>query len=359
MGTRAKITGLASLILAISCGSQIPGRHATKDTGKAGATDDASGPIGRVLLRGARADFGLLTETPPGPAPSQTPETSAPPAPLSPAPLPTEIVVSDSITVTSARLSVALIKLKENLEPTPDEAQAEKTSDKEESRAEGGSTGTPPSLTLQTLEEAKEEPKLSREDRDSLRKSITDFIAQIVKMDDSIRFKGPFVFNAVTGKLEGGSAEATLQEGSYRRIQFKLKRNLDVDAGDPLEGNAFLITGTFKKQDGTTVGFEVAWDRTTKICLRSNAGFHVEPGVENVLGLFFDVKKWFEGVDLNTADVDEGSGSISISRRKNRDILRQIKGNIQHSTGYFKDSGTAPKEGDTIGKGESIPDTQD
>ena len=349
MIVREKMIAVAGTLLLTSCGS-LPESKSKKDKSvaadhNAADHDAVDGPVGRVMLRGSSA-LSLTTESEGSPADAST---QAPPE--SQNEKKNEIVIREGLTVTAARLSIALIKLSEAKDPTPQEKQQETTANAEETKVEESSVSKLVNLVSQGVGRGKFTP----EERAVQQKSIIDLILLFVGMDKSIRFKGPFVFDAVTGKLESSSVQANLKEGFYRRIGFKLKRNFDVSSTDPLDGNAYVVSGTVKKKDGSTVGFDVEFDGTLNFNLRSDAGFEVKAGVDNTLGLFFDVRKWFEGVDLERADIERDTGKILIARRKNREILQQISANVQKYTGYYKDAGGSPKPGEILGKGEPVP----
>jgi hypothetical protein len=349
MIVRRKMIAIAGSLWLASCGS-LPDTKSKKDKGavadqSARDRDAVDGPVGRVMLRGSSA-LSLASES------EETADDSPKEAPAeSQTEKKNEIVIREGLTVTAARLSIALIKLSETKDPTPQEKQQETTANAEENKTEENSVSKLVNLVSQGVGKGKFTP----EERAAQQKSIIDLILLFVGMDKSIRFKGPFVFDTVSGKLESSSVQVNLKEGFYRRIGFKLKRNFDVSSSDPLEGNAYVVSGTVTKKDGSKVGFDVEFDGTLNCSLRSDVGFEVKADVDNTLGLFFDVRKWFEGVDLEKADLDRDTGKIQITRRKNRDILRQISGNIQKYTGYYKDAGGTPKPGEILGKGEPVP----
>jgi hypothetical protein len=171
------------------------------------------------------------------------------------------------------------------------------------------------------------------------------------KSDRAVRWAGPYLYDAISGQVTGDLPATDLADGSYRRIEFKLRRNFDE-----LEGHVFVIKGNFKDGD-TVTPFEITWNCAMNLRLRSDTPYEVAPGGDNKLAIVFDLTTWFDGVDFSTADVD-ADGTIRVNRHSNRDLVRQMRRNIKTGMRFGKDSDGDGKlaETETVGAGE---DTQD
>jgi hypothetical protein len=171
------------------------------------------------------------------------------------------------------------------------------------------------------------------------------------KSDRAVRWAGPYLYDAISGQVTGDLPATELADGSYRRIEFKLRRNFDE-----LEGHVLMIKGNFKDGD-TVTPFEITWNCAMNLRLRSDTPYEVAPGGDNKLAIVFDLTTWFDGVDLSKADVD-ADGTIRVNRHSNRDLVRQMRRNIKTGLKFGKDSDGDGKlaETETVGAGE---DTQD
>ncbi|RYZ54731.1 MAG: hypothetical protein EOP07_15465, partial [Proteobacteria bacterium] len=76
--------------------------------------------------------------------------------------------------------------------------------------------------------------------------------------DRATKWSGPYVFDAIAGKIEGDLPEISLVDGSYRRVEFQMKRNFTAAQDEAILGNVFAIRGTVLK-GGVKVPFEIDW----------------------------------------------------------------------------------------------------
>lgn len=179
--------------------------------------------------------------------------------------------------------------------------------------------------------------------------------------DKSLKFSGPYVYNAISGKLEEDTPSAVeMTDGSYKRIEFKLKRNWDAGEDEGLFGKVFVIKGNYTV-DGVTTPFEIYHHVAINFRLLGEGAFKVESNEQNALSIVFDLKKWFEGIDLSTADKDLESGAIIIDKTANKEILKILKKNIKTHSRFGKDSDGNGSLADTevAGEGEVVADAGD
>lgn len=303
--------------------------------------------------------------------------------------------LGNGIELTAAKFSIAAIKFKANKELNPDELlleaeelatekeeldELEDTADEETSlalnagngkSADKGQGGNTDNKQGGDTDNKKDEAatnkgqKVEKEERRAnLAKSKADLKAKSeerakkdVEKDSSIKFAGPYIFDALTGELSEELTPVDMVDGSYERMEFKLRRNWDVEDDDPLLGNVFIIHGNYTNGD-TTTAFEIDYHIAMNFRLKGDGSFAVLPGETNTNTVLFDLSTWFEGVDLSTATADEDSGVIYINNKSNSDIFRGIRKNIKEAIRFGKD-----KDGDgsldaseTAGEGEDTED---
>jgi hypothetical protein len=271
------------------------------------------------------------------------------------------------IELTLAKLNVAMVKLKPAKAPTTkdaDIAAAEKSDEATEDAAVAAATGDGETdgAALAAGDKAAEQgsgdraAKLAAK-KDDLKERDHAHNDREKGRDKAIRFAGPFVFDVLTGKLEGqGGASVAVPDGSYRRLEFKVRRTFDVVETDPLFGNAAVIQGTFSK-DGAAVPFTVEIHSAMNFRLTGDQAMAVSPAADNSLGLHFDAAAWMAGIDLAGATVGT-DGSVQIDQAHNQALLKQIRANIQLATHFGKDADGDGKVSDaeTAGKGEAVAD---
>ena len=288
--------------------------------------------------------------------------------------------LGNGIELTAAKFSIAAIKIKANKDLSEEEQQLEEE-ELEVEKAEleeledAADADSDASLALDAgkgkneekgkagnEEKGKKEEKEER--RSNLAKSKEDFkeksqerAKKDMEKDSSLKFYGPYVFDALTGELTGGLTPVSMVDGSYERIEFKLRRNWDVEDDDPLLGNVFVIQGNYTNGD-TSTPFEIDYHIAMNFRLKGDGAFMVEAGETNVTTILFNLSSWFEGVDLSTATVDEDSGVIYINNKSNKEVFRAIRKNIKEAIKFGKDEDGdgSLDESETAGEGEDTED---
>ena len=178
------------------------------------------------------------------------------------------------------------------------------------------------------------------------------------KRDLSTKFSGPYVYDAVLGKLEGDAPKVDLTDGSYKRIEFQLKPDFAAADTDPLLGNVFAMKGTVLV-GGKAVPLTIEWHVALNFRLAGDGAFSVKAGEQNGLGIGFEPAKWFEGIDWASATVD-ADGTIYVDKRNNHAIMSQLHKNIKASVAFGKAGADGKLKADTVaGKGEETADASD
>lgn len=295
---------------------------------------------------------------------------------------PTTLDVGGGIVLSSARLSIGAIKIKESKEKSEEEKEleeAEEVEDKEDEAQEDEQKR----LVEVKIDKLEDEYKVliaaatSKSTKDTLEVEMKAKIAaekaalaaaekaddeteleKEAERDESLKWKGPYVYNAISGTVDQAIPSVQILDGNYKRIEFKLKPNRTVDGADPLLNNAVYLAGTVTL--GTkAVPFSVAYDVEETFQLKGKNGVSADPGVGNSMLIAFDVKGWFTGVDLSTAVLDS-LGAIVIDKSNNPKLLKAIKMNMKRLAKFGEDSdGDGDlEEGEDEGDGEEAAEAE-
>ena len=253
------------------------------------------------------------------------------------------LVVGKDIELSYAKFNIAKIRVKALKDRNADEktlesmeSDEEKTSVKE-LEAEAGDAAA---ALVEKVEKSKQDQKAERAAKiakvaakfDAKEKAATK---KESGRDKATKWSGPFVFDAIAGKLEGDLPEVTLLDGSYRRVEFQMKRNFSAAEGEAILGNVFAIRGTVLKA-GVKVPFEIDWHVALNFRLSGDGAVTVKSDENNKMLIDFDLSKWFAGIDLTTATVHE-DGIIYMSKSSNMAIMKQIHHNIKVNARFGKD----------------------
>lgn len=273
------------------------------------------------------------------------------------------------ITITTAKVSVGSIKIKAKKERTDNEKALEKY---EEAEAE---------VMKKEEEVAKEEEKTLQEqykevakitDASEKAKKQAEFDAKKAEMkkkrveaskskdeelgnkeenrDKNMKWKGPYVFDVVAKSVSPALPAASVTDGSYQRLEFKLKPYRGADATDPLVNHTVYVAGSVVI-GSTTRSFTFAYHITEEVKLMGSSSAKVDPNGSASLMLNFDPSQWFTGVDFSTATVSSDD-SIVIDKNNNESLMKAVKKNFKKSIRFGKD-----KDGDgTISTAESVGD---
>lgn len=128
---------------------------------------------------------------------------------------------------------------------------------------------------------------------------------------------------------------AELPDADYCGLRVSLERATDEDplTPDELVGYSVMLEG--RRGDG--VRFRIRSRDKTDLVLRSKGEpFRLE-GNESPMFLAFDAAAWLEGVDVDSATVND-EGAIAIVPSQNAELLRVFQTNLRRSLSLFKDA---------------------
>ncbi len=246
----------------------------------------------------------------------------------------TEVILANGIHITVAKVNIAMIKIKASKEPSAEEKELKKkvhergkAQDKEEddelvNELDGGSTaslmaakdkdkgnsGDSASDTAtssstdsdtSTSTSTGSSDKAAKDKKKADRKKTEELeYEKEAELDKDTKFTGPYVVDLITGKVTPPLPEVSLTDGTFHRIEFKLKKYRSETEGDPLNGNVLYVEGYYLDEDGEKVTFAVLYNKSENIQIKGDNGFTLEQGLVNNFVIVFDIKQWFAGVDL-------------------------------------------------------------
>lgn len=391
----------ALLLTLVACEKALPLAAEEKEETATGSTssdvpEDSTGGTGsvKVEFKTSAGGMSLLQDAP------DEPVASPPAEPVAEAPA--SLDVAEGVKVSMARFNIGMLKLKAKKDLDVEEHEEEKASieedkehaedlgyqdveddadkdeiappdeegdeSKDDQEAGSGEDPTGPEALLTDDGDApdamppqeweEEHRQTVAGDRERFKEKEHEYEEREKARDGMTRILG-LIYDAVAGVFEDDQPAIEVADGSYRRIEFKLRRNLTADATDPLLGNVFVVKGTVKVAD-VDVPFEFTDHRAMNFRIRGDKGFAVAAAAENPLTVVFDLNKWFKDVDLTVAVASE-DGVIRIGRGDNREIFHQLRRNMKSSTRCGRDHDGDGKLADdeAVGSGEITADDED
>jgi hypothetical protein len=152
------------------------------------------------------------------------------------------------------------------------------------------------------------------------------------EIDKNVKLKGPYTFDLLTGTVSEELPKIELLDGSYKRIEFKMKPLRGEDASNPMLNHSALIIGTYQGQ-----GFEIRLNQEEKFRLMGAGAMQFVAGESNQIAIVFDVSAWMSGVDFAGAEVDPLSNLILVDDQHNPTIYQLVKKNLKSKTRFGKD----------------------
>lgn len=288
----------------------------------------------------------------------------------------TSLDVGGGVTLTDARISIGSIKIKANKETGGDERAL-----KDELKAEKKSREAALEADKKLLEDKKEAVKKKYEpqfesasteaEKDALKVQMIAEVALVEKdlatleatkeeemaaleaqRDGNVKWKGPYVYDLIAGGITPALPEVSLVDGSYRRIEFKVKPNRTLEGTDPLLNNSIYLEGTVNLA-GTPTPFAASFRVDEEFKLMGAGAFKVDPSVANAMTVVFNPASWFTGVDFTGAIVD-ATGVISVTDVVNPGIWELIRKNVKTSTRFGKDEDNDGKLGTEEESGDGV-----
>ena len=264
-----------------------------------------------------------------------------------------DLAVDSSITLKTAQLSVASIRIKANKEQSDDEKSLEGDEDKEaeaqkkldEAKREEMKTIKEQEKELAKMTDATEKAKKQSEydgKKGEQRKKQAEAMREADKKlaekeggDKNLRWKGPYVYDMIAGSVTPALADVQIPDGSYRRVEFKLKPYRDGASTDPLMNNSIYVSGTAVVA-GVSKTFEFLLQDSEKFRL-SGDKFKVDASATNKIAINLDPTAWFTGVDFSLATAN-ADGTLTLDAESNKSLWKIVRRNIKKSVICGKDA---------------------
>jgi hypothetical protein len=286
----------------------------------------------------------------------------------------TSIDLGNGIVISDARVNIKTIKIKAKKEHSDEEKALKDHLEEEKKSDESAQEGEKSKIEknkhdLDTKYEPLMEAAETNEARDALKEQMKAEMAVVeadkaelekakeekeekyeAEHDGNLKWKGPYVYDLVKGTVDPALPAIEILDGSYRRIEFKVKPSRDVEGTDPLINKSIYVAGTVLIADVSTP-FEVALRVNQEFRLWGNGAVLLDSTVDNSMAIAFDPKLWFANIDLSTATLG-ADGVIHVDDVDNTKIMNDIRHNIVKSTRFGKDNDHDGKLGESESEGD-------
>lgn len=293
----------------------------------------------------------------------------------------TTIDAGSGVVLSDARISIGSIKIKANKEIGESEKGL-----KETLKAEKKSRELAMEVDKKALEqekqaiEAKYEPQfegVSDADKDLLKTQMraeqglievklaaleaaseAEIDALEAQRDGNLKWGGPYVYSLIDNSVTPAIPNVQLIDGSYKRIEFKIKPNRTLEGTDALLNNAIYLAGTVLVNEVATP-FTASFRIDEEFKLMGTGALKIDPTVTNALTVAFNPTVWFSMVDFSAATLD-ATGTIVISKDSNAGLWQSIRENVKRSTkfGEDQDGDGELKEAESEGGGDEAVDEE-
>lgn len=284
------------------------------------------------------------------------------------------IDVGGGVVITEGRINIKSIKVKANKERSDEEKALKKAFEADMEAAEAASEGDKKQVEeLEASIEQKYEPLFedaaSKEDKLALRDQMKAELAEVelqkaameaikeakfedleAEKDGNLKWRGPFVYDLVNKTVDPALPTVDVLDGSYRRIEFKVKPARHLTETDSMINKSVFLAGTVAVGEVST-GFEIALKVEKEFRLSGLDSLVLDAAADNTMAIAFDPKAWLTGVDLASATVG-ADGIIHVDEANNIELLKVISLNIVKSTRFGKDEDHDGKLGSDEEKGD-------
>jgi hypothetical protein len=178
-----------------------------------------------------------------------------------------------------------------------------------------------------------------------------------IAKDGDIKWRGPYVYNLISGTMDKELPDVTLFDGSYRRIQFQLKANRSAESTDALLNNSVFVKGTVDIA-GAATPFTFSLRQSEDLRVSSSDAMTMGADSKNPVLIAFQPKLWFANVDFTSAAKD-ALGIIVIDPETNIALFKAIRSNLKISTSCGKDVDKDGRLGSSERKGRGKDDAVD
>ena len=178
------------------------------------------------------------------------------------------------------------------------------------------------------------------------------------RRDGNLKWSGPYVYSLIDNSVTPAIPDVTLIDGSYKRIEFKVKPNRTLAGTDALLNNAVYLAGT-ATVNGALIPFTASFRVDEEFKLMGTGALKIDPSVTNALTVAFNPASWFKLVNFSGATVD-ATGTIVVSSDSNQGIWQIIRENLKRSTkfGEDKDGDGELKVDESAGGGDEAVDEE-
>lgn len=144
-----------------------------------------------------------------------------------------------------------------------------------------------------------------------------------VEHEDEIEFKGLFIVDLLNGTSDPDFGITNVIPGIYEEIEVKISPILD-------DGNSIIVALTYQKE-GMMEPLKLEFTSTKEFNfeIEHHSGIQLDGNTINQILILFDLDKFFAGVDLTQAILDE-DGIIRINSTSNTDISAIIWDNLHY-----------------------------
>jgi hypothetical protein len=242
--------------------------------------------------------------------------------------------LGNGVVVNDARVNIKSIKLKANKERGADEKALKKELEGQKKSAESETEAAKKVIEEHKKAiEAKYEPLMESaqtgEEKDLLKAQMKVEMADVEQEkaaleqtkeekaeefesenDGNLKWRGPFVYDLVQGVVTPELPAMDILDGSYRRIEFKVKPARHLAVTDSMLNKSVYLAGTVLVANVSTP-FEIALEIEQEFRLSGLGSVLLDATAENSMAIAFDPKSWLTGVDLSAA-VASADGVIHI-----------------------------------------------
>ena len=236
---------------------------------------------------------------------------------------------------------------------TEEEAQEEAALDEIEQRYDAlieAATTEEEKEALKAQEDLEEEEiELQIAEREALREAEDE--AKEDLEDDSLQWKQSFLYNVVSGVVSPEIPTVEVLDGTYQRIEFKVKPYRDTSGDSAMLNRSALVSGTAQVA-GSPVNFSFATSEDIKFSLKGTGSIVVDGATDvNRIIINFSPSSWFEGIDFSGAELD-ARGEITIDELNNPTLYEAVIKNMKRSTKYGEDEDEDGELGDDEDEGD-------
>lgn len=264
------------------------------------------------------------------------------------------IAATSTVTLTTARMNIGEIKVKPSKTLSDDEksideeeaSEAESIKKADEAALDEQKTIKEQIKELATITDSAERAKkktefeskvaeFKKKRSESVKAAEEEQLEKAATRDKNMRWKGPYVYDLVSKVLSPALSPANIPDGSYERIELKLKPMRGTDTSEPLLNNSVYMNGTVTI-NSVARNFEVFLHQSEEIKLYGNSKVKIDASGSTNIAINFDPQGWFSGVDFSNATLNS-DGTLTIDRDNNSAILAAIRKNLKKSVLFGKD----------------------